>query len=184
MLKMKGPGAVGSGDQAQEKNIISTDAPSTTEARAQCLVCANPVSGRQTYCSDRCRQRGRKGPRALRCRRGQNRQVSFSQPIDPIKEFKPTFDISDLVPALRRPVVDLVGTDLLQNVVATESARSKPVPAAAYKRLKLEQVNPCTWKVVDPKIKTDVPASHGQWAGYRTTKALAWIIERGPQPLA
>jgi hypothetical protein len=24
-----------------------------------------------------------------------------------------------------------------------------------------------------------VPASHGYWAGYRTTKALAWVIDLG-----
>ena len=23
---------------------------------------------------------------------------------------------------------------------------------------------------------TETPASHGQWGGYRTTKALAWVI--------
>jgi len=37
--------------------------------------CSNPVTGRQTYCTDRCRQRARKGSRALRYRRGQNRQI-------------------------------------------------------------------------------------------------------------
>jgi hypothetical protein len=24
---------------------------------------------------------------------------------------------------------------------------------------------------------TNVPASHGQWGGYRTTKAVAWVIQ-------
>ena len=32
---------------------------------------------------------------------------------------------------------------------------------------------------MDPEIKTDVPASHGHWSGYRTTKALAWVIDLG-----
>jgi hypothetical protein len=27
---------------------------------------------------------------------------------------------------------------------------------------------------------TNVPASHGQWGGYRTTKALAWLINLAP----
>ena len=64
-------------------------------------------------------------------------------------------------------------------MVATESERLKPVPASAYKHLKLELVNAATWKVVDPNIKTDVPAKLGHWGGYRTTKALAWVIDLG-----
>ena len=64
-------------------------------------------------------------------------------------------------------------------MVATESERLKPVPASAYKHLKLELVNTGTWKVVDPNIKTDVPAKLGHWGGYRTTKALAWVIDLG-----
>jgi len=79
----------------------------------------------------------------------------------------------------RRPVHDLVGTDLLSDVVATESERLKPVPASAYKHLKLELVSTGTWKVINPGIKTDVPAKLGYWAGYRTTKALAWVIDLG-----
>ena len=27
---------------------------------------------------------------------------------------------------------------------------------------------------------TNVPASHGQWGGYRTSKAIAWIINLAP----
>ena len=137
--------------------------------------CPNPVIGRQTYCTDRCRQRARKGSRALRYRGGLNRQIPPSHPIEPAEEFQPTLDKLDY----RRPVIDLVGTDLLADVVATESERLKPVPASAYKHLKLELVNTGTWKVVDPKIKTDVPAKLGHWGGYRTTKALAWVIDLG-----
>ena len=65
-------------------------------------------------------------------------------------------------------------------VVATETARLKPVPARAYKHLQLENVNASTWKVVDPETtKIDVPARLGKWAGYRTTEALAWVVEVG-----
>lgn len=141
----------------------------------ECKACPNKITGRQTYCSDRCRQRGRKGSRALRYRRGQNPQISPLQPIEPIKEFQP----SSSSRKWSSPVIDLVGTDLLMEVVAVETAKPKPVPAAAYKHLDLEQVNSCTWKVVDPKVKSDVPAKLGHWAGYRTTKALAWVIEIG-----
>jgi hypothetical protein len=65
-------------------------------------------------------------------------------------------------------------------VIATETAKPKSVPAKAYKHLELEKVNAITWKVVDPKApKTDVPASFGKWGGYRTSKALAWIMDVG-----
>jgi hypothetical protein len=61
---------------------------------------------------------------------------------------------------------------------ATETAKPKNIPTSAYKHLGLEQVNPSTWKVINPK-GGKVPASHGYWAGYRTTKALAWVIDLG-----
>jgi hypothetical protein len=42
-------------------------------------------------------------------------------------------------------------------------------------RFKFEQVNEVTWKLSNGE-RTDVPASHGQWGGYRTTKAIALVI--------
>jgi hypothetical protein len=42
--------------------------------------------------------------------------------------------------------------------------------------LRCERVNDSTFKITDGEL-TNVPSSHGQWAGYRTTKALAWIIK-------
>jgi hypothetical protein len=42
-------------------------------------------------------------------------------------------------------------------------------------RFKFEQVNEVTWKLTNGE-RTDVPASHGQWGGYRTTKAVASVI--------
>ena len=44
--------------------------------------------------------------------------------------------------------------------------------------LKCEKVNEVTFKITNGEL-TNVPASHGQWGGYRTTKALAWIIKLG-----
>ena len=35
-------------------------------------------------------------------------------------------------------------------------------------------------KVNDNGAMTNVPASHGQWGGYRTAKAIAWIINVAP----
>jgi hypothetical protein len=37
-----------------------------------------------------------------------------------------------------------------------------------------ERVNEATFKLTDGE-STNVPASHGQWAGYRTTKAIGWV---------
>jgi len=45
--------------------------------------------------------------------------------------------------------------------------------------LRFEQVNEATWKLTSGS-GTDVPTSHGQWGGYRTTKALAWVMLVGP----
>jgi hypothetical protein len=42
-----------------------------------------------------------------------------------------------------------------------------------------ERVNEVTFKLTDGEA-TNVPASHGQWGGYRTTKAVAWVINIAP----
>src|SRR5262249_14731328 len=42
--------------------------------------------------------------------------------------------------------------------------------------LRCERVNDSTFKITDGEL-TNVPGSHGQWAGYRVTKAIAWIIK-------
>jgi hypothetical protein len=130
-----------------------------TAPESKCKSCSKPVIGRQTYCSDRCRQRARKSLSGPIQRRGQNREISRSQPTVSIEEFRPTFAISE--------------------IVSLERSRPKTVQASAYKHLELEKVNASTWKVVDPKLKTDIPAKLGHWAGYRTTRALVWVIDLG-----
>lgn len=40
------------------------------------------------------------------------------------------------------------------------------------------RVNEVTFKLTDGEV-TNVPASHGQWGGYRTTKAVASVIKLG-----
>jgi hypothetical protein len=42
-------------------------------------------------------------------------------------------------------------------------------------RFKFERVNEVTLKLTNGEL-TNVPASHGQWGGYRATKAIAWVI--------
>ena len=93
-------------------------------------TCSNTITGRQTYCSDRCRQRGRKGSRALRYRSGQNPQISPFQPVEPIEEFQPTSSSRKW----SRPVLDLVGTDLLPDVIATETTKPKAVRVGSTSR--------------------------------------------------
>ena len=46
-------------------------------------------------------------------------------------------------------------------------------------RFTFEKVNEVTWKLTNGEM-TNVPASHGQWGGYRVTKAVAWVSDVGP----
>jgi len=46
-------------------------------------------------------------------------------------------------------------------------------------KLRFERVNEVSFKLTDGEL-TNVPASHGQWGGYRTTKAVAWVINIAP----
>ena len=46
-------------------------------------------------------------------------------------------------------------------------------------RFRFEKVNEVTWKLTNGEM-TNVPASHGQWGGYRVTKAIGWIINVAP----
>src|SRR4029453_12683260 len=45
-------------------------------------------------------------------------------------------------------------------------------------KLVFERVNEATWKLTGGE-QTNVPTSHGQWGGYRTSKAVAWLIDVG-----
>ena len=44
--------------------------------------------------------------------------------------------------------------------------------------LRFEQINEVTWKLTDGRGSL-VPASHGQWAGHHTTRAVAWLMGIG-----
>jgi hypothetical protein len=60
------------------------------------------------------------------------------------------------------------GTDLTRQF-RYKSGISKNQP------LRCERVNEVTFKITAGEF-TNVPASHGQWGGYRTAKAEAWIM--------
>ena len=55
----------------------------------------------------------------------------------------------------------------------------EPKNLSLKSKLHFERVNEVTFKLTDGEF-TNVPASHGQWGGYRTTKAVAWIINIAP----
>jgi hypothetical protein len=55
----------------------------------------------------------------------------------------------------------------------------KPEIPSRKTNLCFERVNEVTWKLTNGE-QINVPASHGKWCGYRTTKAIAWVINVGP----
>jgi hypothetical protein len=57
-----------------------------------------------------------------------------------------------------------------------DAAEFKPKNLSPKTPLRCEGVNDSTFKITNGEL-TNVPASHGQWSGYRTTRALAWIIK-------
>jgi hypothetical protein len=59
------------------------------------------------------------------------------------------------------------------------SGEFKPENLSQKNNLRFERVNEVTFKLTDGEA-TNVPASHGQWGGYRTTKAVAWVINIAP----
>jgi hypothetical protein len=55
------------------------------------------------------------------------------------------------------------------------SGEFRPENPSQKTDLRFERVNQATFKLTDGE-NTNVTASHGQWGGYRTTKAVAWVI--------
>lgn len=43
-------------------------------------------------------------------------------------------------------------------------------------KLVWERVNSVTWKLTDGR-RTDTPRSHGQWPGFKTSRALGWVMQ-------
>jgi hypothetical protein len=54
----------------------------------------------------------------------------------------------------------------------------KIVQSGKHRQLSLQQVNEVTWKLSDGRGSL-VPASHGQWSGHHTTRAVAWLMGIG-----
>jgi hypothetical protein len=55
----------------------------------------------------------------------------------------------------------------------------KPETLSQKTKLRFERVNDITFKLTDGEV-TNVPASHGKWGGYRTTKEVASVINVAP----
>ena len=62
------------------------------------------------------------------------------------------------------------------------SREFEPENLSQKTNLRFERVNEVTFKLTDGEL-TNVPASHGQWGGYRTTKAVAWVINIAIWPM-
>jgi hypothetical protein len=73
------------------------------------------------------------------------------------------------------PEADFTASQATEKPSVIEAKNRPPNPS----RFRFERVNEVTWKLTNGEL-TDVPASHGQWGGYRTTKALAWVTCVGP----
>ena len=59
------------------------------------------------------------------------------------------------------------------------SEEFKPENRSQKTHLHFERVNEVNFKLTDGE-STNVPASHGQWGGYRTTKVVASVINIAP----
>ena len=58
---------------------------------------------------------------------------------------------------------------------ATDTEKQFRYKSGISGKLAFERVNEVTWKLTDGTM-TNVPASHGQWGGYRTS----WVINVAP----
>ena len=54
-----------------------------------------------------------------------------------------------------------------------------PTHTHLIRRFQWNQINEATWKLADAAAFSDTPMSHGQWQGYRTRKAVAWLVGLG-----
>jgi endogenous inhibitor of DNA gyrase (YacG/DUF329 family) len=65
--------------------------------------------------------------------------------------------------------IEIIEETLSENAISKKEANSA---------LRFEKVNDVAWKLTDGAMER-TPASHGQWAGYNSTRALADVIDVG-----
>src|SRR5262245_9187645 len=106
-------------------------------------------------------------------------------PIPETKRGRPKRFCSDRCRQAHRKIISTVKNDLryrpgrLKQKVASQASdllrEFEPENPSRKTNFSFERVNKVTFKFTDGEA-TNVPASHGQWGGYRTTKAVAWVI--------
>jgi hypothetical protein len=76
---------------------------------------------------------------------------------------------------------DLAPSQTLRKPRFPVTLKSKSrTPSPVFKgRLKFEKINDVTWKLTDGSM-TRNPGSLGQWGGWDSTKALAWVVNVHP----
>jgi hypothetical protein len=120
-------------------------------AKPQCQRCGEPLAGK-----------GRGRPQKFcsdRCRQA-HRKIAIRL------ENGPRYRTSRVGPKSAAQAAELLSEFKPENLCSNISP------------LRCERVNNSTFKITDGDL-TNLPASHGQWSGYRTTKGLAWIIKLG-----
>jgi hypothetical protein len=123
---------------------------------SNCQHCGHPVDQSETgrpklFCSDRCRKAS--------SRVSGHEIPTWCNETD--EEFPDSFASPD-------PAVD--------TLPAAEGAEEDSSPSSEFR---WEQVNDVTWKLTAGE-EINTPHSHGQWGGYRTSKAVAWVINLAP----
>ena len=111
---------------------------------------ANQTGRRKQYHSDACRIAAR--------RRSNDRFVT-----------------NDRLPSVSPTDADVCSETALQPIDFAEAKISEKNATP----LRFEEVNKATLKLVGDETTT-VPACHGHWGGYKTAKALAWVINVAP----
>jgi hypothetical protein len=104
---------------------------------------------RQRFCSDRCRKAAARS--RVTCPGNAPKAPTADDPREANFRTKHRSEINDL----QRPKNDLQQSSL-----------------------SWVRVNEITWKLTDGKMSR-TPGSHGQWGGYDTERAIAWVINLG-----
>ena len=112
-----------------------------------------------------------------------------SEPLPETKRGRPQAFCSDRCRQAHRKMVLRPAKDLRYRTgrVKPKAASQKshfldefePENPSQKTKLHFERINEVSFKLTDGEV-TNVPASHGQWGGYRTTKAVAWVINIAP----
>jgi hypothetical protein len=112
-----------------------------------------------------------------------------NEPVPETKRGRPQRFCSDRCRQAHRKIALRTGNDLRYrtnrvkpkgaSLEADLTSEFEPENLSLKTKLHFERVNEVTFKLTDGEL-TNVPASHGKWGGYRTTKAVARVINIAP----